>query len=317
MVIVLALFVFLLVFIAFLSFSYYAYRKAFFSDRNKTMSPYDRLDKRGFAPYEDRIRGLIDSLSAREFEEIFISADDGTDLYGRYYHVSDGAPLEILVHGYRGHALRDFAGGAEACFDRGHNMLLIDNRAGGKSGGKVITFGIKERFDLISWVNYAVERFGKDTDIILAGVSMGGATVLMAAGEKLPESVKCVIADCPYSSPIDIITRVATQKGAPAFLARRTATLGARIFAKFSILESSPVEAVRCADIPILIIHGAEDSFVPCYMSEEIQAKNPSIILEKIEGADHAVSYLADTERYRSVTDGFLKKALGGDFNEN
>lgn len=305
-----------LLLLIFIGFSQYLYKKAFFSDRSKAMTPYDRLDSRAFAPYESRIRSLIDALLSRPFEEVRINSRDGITLFARYYHVSDGAPLEILAHGYRGHAQRDFAGGADACIKRGHNMLLIDQRANGKSDGKVISFGILERFDLIQWINYAVDRFGEDVKIILSGVSMGAATVLMAAGEELSPSVKCVIADCPYSSPLDIITKVASEKGAPRFLVRAAAVVGARLFGGFSLLSSSPKEAVKNAKIPILIIHGKSDKFVPYYMSEEIQRENPSIILLGIENAEHAVSYLVDTEKYLSAADAFLLKALGGEFNE-
>lgn len=294
----------------FLLFSYYAYKKAFFSDRTKKRDPYKGIDKRGYKPYEARMRSLIDNIIALPCERVQIISRDGLKLSGRYYHVKDGAPLEIQCHGYRSTPLRDFAGSGEECFKRGYNMLLIDHRAHGESEGKTITFGIKERFDLLDWVKYAIERFGGDVKIILYGISMGAATVLMAAGEDMPENVKGVIADCPYSSPVDIIARVGGASGVPEPFVKLFAITGARIFGGFSLLESSPREAVKRARVPILLIHGEADTFVPAYMSDEIYAANPNIILKKFPEADHAVSYLCDTDGYLALADGFVDDVL-------
>lgn len=292
----------------FLFASFYAYRKTFYQRR---ITPYDRINMKSFAPYEERIRELIDTMVERECERVTLTARDGTSLFARYYHVSDDAPLEILAHGYRGHALRDFAGGAKLCLDVGHNLLLIDQRAHGESGGKTISFGIKERFDILDWIDYARERFGEEKKIILVGVSMGAGTVIMAAGERLPDNVVGVIADCPFSAPVDIIERVGADRGFPKFLIKPLVFSGARLFGRFSLTECSPREAAARANVPILIIHGDADDFVPFSMSEEIQKANPSIMLEKIEGAEHAVSYLKDTERYTSLITKFKDEILG------
>ena len=296
--------------VLFLFFSHYAYKKAFFADRTKKRDPYKGIDKRGYKPYEARMRALIDNIIALPCERVEITARDGLKLSGRYYHVKDGAPLEIQCHGYRSTPLRDFAGSAEECFKRQYNLLLIDHRSHGESEGKTITFGIKERFDVIDWVKYAVERFGADLKIILYGISMGAATVLMAAGEDMPENVRGVIADCPYSSPVDIIADVGSRSGIPASLVKLFAVAGARIFGGFSLCETSPAEAVKRARVPILLIHGDADTFVPDYMSDEIHAANPNTILKKFAGAEHAVAYLCDTDGYLALVNGFVDEVL-------
>lgn len=63
---------------------------------------------------------------------------------------------------------------------------MVDERAHGKSEGKVITFGIRERCDCKLWAEYAVKRYGENKDIFLAGVSMGAASVMMASNLGLP-----------------------------------------------------------------------------------------------------------------------------------
>ena len=308
----------LFLFCLFLLFSYYAYRKTFFvSDEKKLRDPYKGIDKRGYKPYEATMRSLIDNIISLPYERVEIISRDGLRLSARYYHVRDGAPLEIQCHGYRSTPLRDFAVSGVECFKRCYNLLLIDHRAHGKSEGNTITFGIKERFDVLDWIDYAVERFGSDLKIILYGISMGAATVLMAAGEELPENVKGIVADCPYSSPIDIIKKVGAEKGFPKFLIKPLMISGARIFGRFSLTETSPKEAVSRAKVPILLIHGDADTFVPSYMSDEIHAINPSIIFKKFAGADHAVCYLSDPEGYLALADGFVDKVLLEDKNED
>ena len=302
----------------FLVFSYYAYRKTFYADSiKKNRDPYKGIDKRGYKPYEATLRALIDNIIAIPYEKVEIISRDGLRLSARYYHVRDGAPLEIQCHGYRSTPLRDFAVSGVECYKRCYNLLLIDHRAHGESEGNTITFGIKERFDVLDWINYAIERFGSDVRIILYGISMGGATVLMAAGEKLPENVKGIIADSPYSTPIDILAKVGAEKGIPKFLVKAFAFSGARIFGGFSLTQTSPKEAVKHAEVPILLIHGDADTFVPDYMSDEIYAANPSIILRKFAGADHAACYLSDSAGYLALADGFVDKVLLEDKNED
>ncbi len=301
----------ILLFVAFVFASaYITYRKAFYSDRTKRRDPYSGIDKRGYKPYAEQWRALIDNLIKIPYEDVEIRSRDGLLLHGRYYHVEDGAPLEIQCHGYRSTPLRDFAGSGVEYIRRRYNLLLIDHRAHGESEGKTISFGINERLDLLEWIKYSVERFGGDVKIVLYGISMGGATVLMAAGEDLPENVKCVIADSPYSSPVEIIGKVAGDMGLPRGAVKLLAVIGARAFGGFALRSASPISAVKAASVPILIIHGDADSFVPCYMSREISAENPSVRLEIFEGADHAACYLKDREKYNALVDAFVDKAL-------
>ena len=277
--------------------AYYAYRRAFYSKRRER-TPYFGLEKGGFREYKEKIYSLIDGIIDLPYESVEITSRDGLKLCAKYYHRRDGAPLEIHCHGYKSLSLRDFAGGVGDSAKRGNNLLLIDQRAHGDSEGKVISFGINERFDLLEWIKYGIERFGRDVDIFLVGVSMGGATVLMAAGEEMPENVRCIVADCPYSSPLEIIVKVGAETGFPSSLAAPLVRLGARLFGHFSVTEASAVEAVRRAKVPILLIHGDADTFVPYEMSVRIAKENPKIRFETFGGADHGLSYFAETDRY-------------------
>lgn len=288
---------------------YYTYRIAFYSPK-KGRDKISTFASHKYDPYRKEINRLFCQLSDRPYEEVSIVSFDGLTLFGRYYHVKDGAPLDIGFHGYRSSALTDFAGGSELSFSMGHNLLLVDERAHGRSEGRTITFGIQERWDADSWVRYAVERFGADTEIILYGVSMGAATVLMAAGLDLPENVKGIIADCPYSSPKDIIRKVAKDMHMPDRLSWPFVKIGGRVYGGFDVDETDAARAVKQAKVPILIIHGESDSFVPCEMSD-IVSENPAMITRcTFPGADHGFSYLVDTPRYRKIVTEFMEKAL-------
>lgn len=290
--------------------SYYAYRTAFFSPaegREKIPS----LDGTNYEPYRDMINGMFDKLLSRPFEEVTITSHDGLKLFGRYYHTADGAPLAIGFHGYRSSYLADFCGGSDLCISQGQNLLLVDQRAHGRSEGKAIAFGIQERRDLLSWVNYALDRFGADTKILLYGVSMGAATVLMASGEELPENVKGIVADCPYAVAEDIIVDVGKKMHFPAGFTKPFARLGARIYGGFDLNETDAIRAVEKIKVPILIIHGEDDDFVPAAMSGQVQKANPKMVRRAtFPGAGHAMSYLVDTQRYWKEATEFLKEVL-------
>ncbi len=258
-----------------------------------------------------KIDFLLKEINAIPFEEITIKSVDGLSLSAKYYHISDNAPIQIQCHGYKGKAVRDFCGGNKLARDMGHNTLLIDQRAHGKSEGNTITFGIKERYDVLSWINYLNDSFGKDKKIILSGVSMGASTVLMTADMDLPENVVCIIADSPYSSPREIISKVCSEMKLPPKIALPFIKLGGKLFGRFDIDEYTPLEAVRNSKKPVLIIHGEDDLFVPCEMSKLLYDNCVSVKKHAVfEGAGHGLSYIVDSERYEDVSKKFIEECL-------
>ena len=288
---------------------YSVYRMAFYSPRGNQNDIHNLPTGEQYDREVDRMRGMVDKLAVIPFEEVSIMSHDGLRLKGMYYHTRDGAPLDIGFHGYRSTAIRDFCGGAVMGMEAGHNVLLVKQRGCCDSEGHTISFGVKEQRDCLSWINYAIERFGRDTQIALYGVSMGAATVLCASGLELPDNVKGVIADSPFSSPIDIIQTVAADMGIPKAVVRPLATVAARIFGGFDLHGASAVEAVKNAKVPILIIHGEDDRFVPCDMGKAIHNACPKgAELVTFPDAGHAISYLADEARYRSIINGFWKR---------
>lgn len=287
-----------------------AYRLAFYSPmKNRQAIP--ATDGPEYDPHREMMSRIYHQLQGRSFEEVSITSRDGLKLYGRYYHVCDGAPVCIGFHGYRSSAMTDFSGGAELSQAMGQNLLLVDQRSHGKSQGSTIAFGIRERFDCLQWCNYVVERFGENTQILLYGISMGAATVLMASGLSLPRQVKGIVADCPYASAKEIICKVGNDLHLPAKLAYPFVALGARLFGGFHLEETDAIRAVEQAKTPILIFHGEADSFVPEEMSRSVWEANPTLVRRyTFPEAAHGISYLADPGRYRSILESFAAEVL-------
>ena len=290
----------------------FSYRTAFYSSAHRKEDHYALPQGEQYEKEQPRMLSLIQEMDEIPYEAVTISAHDGTKLAARYYHVQDGVPLQIQFHGYRGTALRDFCGGNKLARESGQNTLVVDQRAHGRSGGRTITFGIRERMDCLCWAEYASQRFGSNTPIFLYGVSMGAATVLMASELELPCNVIGIIADCPYSSPEAIIRKVCREDmHLPPALVMPFVRLGARLFGHFDLKEASAIQAVRNTDIPILLLHGEDDRFVPCDMSREIfDACAGEKTRITFPGAGHGLSYIVDTVRYSEAVSRFVDQCL-------
>lgn len=233
-------------------------------------------------------------------ENLSISSHDGLTLHARYYEYKKGAPVEILFHGYRGSSERDLCGGVHRCYHLGRNALIVDQRAAGESEGHIITFGIRERLDCKRWVEYAVEKFGEDVQIIVTGISMGAATVMMALAEKLPRQVVSALADCGYTAPKDIIKKVLRDIHLPPSVFYPIIKLGAKIFGRFDLEETSSVDGVKNCKIAIIFVHGEDDDFVPCDMSRALYdaCRAPKKRLYTVKGAGHGLAFPVDKEGY-------------------
>lgn len=290
-----------------LSVSWYTYKTAFFSPKKRPYTPNDPLEGKQYDAVADNIHRIAHIMERYTFEPVTIESFDGLKLFGRYYHLKDGAPLEILMHGYRSHAYRDCSGGHALARKMGFNTLVIDQRAHGESEGRTITFGVKERLDCLSWVRYCNARFGKDTPMILSGLSMGAATVLMASGLDLPDNVACIMADSPYSAPSAIIEKVCADRRYPVALCRPFLHLGARLYGGFRLNACTAKDSVTRAKVPILLIHGEADRLVPCSMSSEIAGMCASqVTVETFPDAGHGLCYITDPIRYEHVVYHFL-----------
>ena len=259
-----------------------------------------------YEPFREEMVGWAREVRAMPHREMRVITEDGLVLRGRYFEYQKGAVTEILFHGYKGDADRDMNGAVKRCFAVGRNAILVDQRASGKSDGHVITFGIKERHDAVLWAKEAVRVLGDDVRLILSGVSMGAATVMMAAVEELPPNVKAILADCGYSSAREIIRKVMKEMKVPVGLLYPFVRLGARLFGGFDPEETSPMAAMKKCRLPVIFFHGDRDAFVPHEMTERLYAACAS---EKkrfvsVPKAGHGLAFSVSKEAYlKAITD--------------
>ena len=286
------------------------FRICFHSPIPHNEDPYDIPQDDQYGPHADRMHRMVDYLRALPYEQVYITSYDGLQLAARYYHRTDGAPVKIEFHGYRSAATRDFSGANELDVMTGCNVLLIDQRSHGLSDGTVISFGIKERYDVLSWVHYVVDRFGSDVKILLSGVSMGAATVLMASELDLPPNVKGIIADSAFSSPSAVIKKVCKEDmHLPPSIVYPFVKLAAKWLGKFDLEEANAVDAVKRTTVPLFLVHGTEDRYVPCSMVYEIkEAAGDMAQLHIFEGSGHVLSYMDDTPRYQKLAQIFCNE---------
>lgn len=268
-------------------------------------------DSNLYRAHKDRMLEGVEDMEKTACEEVSILSLDGVQLYGKLYHMKKDAPLIIFFHGYHGVAAWDGYGFFRLCKKNGINILMVDERAHGKSEGSAITFGIKERYDCKLWIEYIVERFGENTDIFLAGVSMGATSVMMASELGLPENVRAIIADCGYSEPAAIIMETVRAMKLPVKPIYQLIKLGAHLFGHFDLEAATALQAVKKLNIPILFIHGKQDSVVPAAMGEELyegcKSKKQRVLIER---ADHANSALTDYETYEKAVLQFIEQSL-------
>lgn len=293
----------LAVFLLLLSASMYGlYRAVFCHPVRKRPDVRHIPDSNLYRAHKDRMLECIEDMEKTPCEEVNILSTDGLRLYGRFYHLKKGAPLILFFHGFHGTYAWDGYGFFRICKKNGFNILMVDERAHGKSEGNVITFGIMERYDCKSWAEYALKRFGKDTDIFLAGVSMGAASVMMSYELGLPENVRAIIEDCGYSEPAAILKETIRAMGLPVKPLYQLLKFCAHFFGHFDLEAADALRSVPKITVPVLFIHGERDSVVPPSMGEALyeacKAKKERVL---VAGADHANSAMTDYETYESA----------------
>lgn len=247
----------------------------------------------------------LDWVDGQPQEAVRTISRSGFELYGTLIPSPEPTKnVAICIHGFRSSWKMDYGASARFMQQCGCHVLFPDNRAHGKSGGKFIGFGCTDRYDIISWCKYAQDRFGDDCRIMLVGISMGGAAVISAAGDAgLPSCVRGVISDCPFSSGWEELAYQMKQLFLlPAFPILHTVDVMLRIFAGYSLRRQRPIDMVSDIKVPLLLVHGMEDKFVPTEMSERLYSRavcDKRLLL--VKGAGHGVSYCIEPQLYREA----------------
>lgn len=213
----------------------------------------------------------------------------------------------VLVHGFA--SSKEQMGGYAGLFHQlGYNVLVPDDRAQGQSGGQAMSYGYFESRDYLKWINQVIARQGKQSQIVLFGVSMGGATTMMASGQKTPTQLKAYIEDCGYTTADAEIRYQAKQMyNLPYWPMVPLTSAVTKLRAGFSFKQADALSAVKKNHKPMLFIHGGADTFVPTKMVYQVYRADagPKQLLV-VPGAKHAASYSHSPKAYAAKVKAFL-----------
>lgn len=241
--------------------------------------------------------------------DISIKNRSGEKINALFFVNPDGGRKFVLFcHGYASSPKAN-SNIAMRYYNMGYSVLMPYQRGHMGSDHKYCTMGWYERLDVVDWLNF-IDRAVPGCRIVLHGISMGGATVMMTVGEKLPKSVVCAIEDCGYTSVYD---EYEAQTGNMLHLPPHPAVdifrAAAKKFAGFDIKEASAKRQVMKSETPMLFIHGEADSFVPFYMLKTVYSfANCEKDLLVVSGADHATSSMLYPDVYWGKVKEFIEK---------
>ncbi len=219
-------------------------------------------------------------------------------LYARVFFREGSHKWAVVVHGYGGEGgLMLYA--VKRFYEKGYNVLLPDLRAHGKSTGKYIGWGWRDKEDIENWCE-CIKNRDKSAKIVLYGVSMGGAAVLMSAGDNKIKGLRCVVSDCAYTSLKDIMYyRIRRMLHLPPCLVMFLLKPMCKSCAGIRVDKVSVCEHVKKCRVPVMLCHGDRDRFVPTDNVLELYAvaKVPKSLM-LVHGAGHGVSAFMGGEKY-------------------
>lgn len=245
----------------------------------------------------------------------YMTSYDGLKLAADYFPPKGNAPraIVLLAHGYRSGPLSDFSISTRDMLEMNLGCFLIHQRAHWDSEGELITFGVRERYDLRDWAAF-LEREFPGVPVIMDGLSMGGATVMAAAALDLPSNVKGIIADCGYTSMREIFDKIIREWfHLPPFPLVHITDLYCRIRHGFGFSDINSAETLAHAKVPVLLAHGQADTFVPHAMGQTIYdavKDKIDVTFFSVPEAEHGLSYLMDNAGYRRLLAEFFDKCL-------
>lgn len=271
--------------------------------------PKDEFEKQ-LMENESRIRNeALTWGDENKSDDWFIQSKDGLTLHGEVYASKTESHLwAVCVHGYRGTIANTKCYGMN--YSRmGYNVLLPENRTGGQSEGTYIGMGWLDKNDLMLWVKKIISVDEK-AEIVLHGESMGAATVLMLSGDNPPEAVKCIVADCGYTSVWDEFSHVMkSSMHMPVFPLLYFSSFISKFQLGYGFREASAKKQMAKSKLPTLFLHGEDDDFVPTFMSGlNFTALNAPKKLKLFPHARHCESEFYDPDLYWKTVSTFVEK---------
>ncbi len=264
------------------------------------------------SPYRSHTEEWTRWWQSQPREQHSVSAADGAVLRGWAVRGS-GKKVALVLHGH------DCDSGSigfitDMFLRLGYSVLVPDMRGNGESGGRFITFGALEQRDARLWLYKALQIFGDDSELVVYGNSLGGATALLLSAQNgLPGQLKCIVSDCAFTSAREMIN-AAGKLYLPAFaLPLVLVGLGllSRPVAHFRIADTEPLAVMPRSQRPTLFIHGGADTYVPAEMVQRLYAACRSEkALYVAPGCTHGVAFFGDPQRFEREVDGFCSRYI-------
>lgn len=270
--------------------------------------PEAALNKYYYLPYReemDRCTACLERLGPRR---VSLTAEDGTPLSALWFDRGGGRTV-LMAHGYKASAYTNFCISGKAFWDRGYSLLLIDQRAHGQSGGRSSTFGLREQYDLLRWIDWVRENT-QTGDLVVYGVSMGCAAMAYASDKVGTDRVRAMVLDCGFTSPRDELVNVGIRRRVPWQIMLPVIRACFRLFFGGDI--NTPVSrSLASTQIPAFFLHGTGDRTVePESSRKNYGACASKKVLTLIPGAEHTMAFAAGGEALRVELFSFLERAI-------
>lgn len=279
-----------------------------FAEFFKHMSP-KTIDKRVLknANYE-AVREEMFALAEqgiKECKEVDIFSYDNLKLHG-YYFDKGFDKVIIMFHGVHANGLFHFSIQTREFINRGFNVLVIDERAHGKSEGKYITYGQKEQEDVLSWISY-VENVLNFQNIYLYGLSMG-ATSIALASPRFDNKIKGMIIDCGFTNINELIDHIVGSQHIPKQLFYHGLIFLAKHLADINFNDLTTVDRLKQTSTPAFFVQGTKDIVATQkFLMDNYNACSSKKEILEVEGAPHTLSVPLEKEKVLNKIFNFLE----------
>lgn len=252
----------------------------------------------------------------RHWEKVWVTAPDGTNLRGTY--IENAEPTRdtvILIHGlFQNRTM---------CLpyismyrNLGYNVLLIDLRGHGESGGNHTGWGLSEQGDMAAWMNWLQQK-NSHMRVGLHGISLGAAMALLYAGSDAGKNLSFVVADSSYGNIIALGQEKLREAQADKWTIRGYKILdpffqGAMWYHTGKLVaDIEPAQAVKRITVPVLFLHGSDDQLVPVQTAKSLydNCQSPDKDIYVFGHSGHAVGIATNSGEYRETVTTFVSHA--------
>lgn len=241
-------------------------------------------------------------------KELNMKSVTQSELTGYLFENNKSKKFVVVVHGYTSSA-ENMATYIKSFYDLGYNVFAPDLLAHGKSQGDFYTMGGIDSEDLANWIKKISEENNKP-DIALFGISMGAATVMNVLDNNLPNNVKVVMEDSGYVD-LDKQFKYQLKKlfGLPSFPIINSASTVAKIRAGYFISDVNATDALKNNNLPMLILHGEQDGFVPFeHAKDAYELVSSKKEFHSFKDAKHVKAERIYREQYWNIVSKFLNE---------